>query len=333
MTSLKRYLLERYRDGYNEEEPFKMIQKGGSNKLPQLTAGQKKEIINDINSQPLSNDQITNLLPNAKIMRYSDLRKVNDLNDILTEPIDYVILLYETEPNLGHWITLLKYDQTYEYFDSYGNKINDPLKWNTKEKNIQLNQDENTLINLLNKSGYKVIYNKIKYQKDREDIQTCGRHALFRILNLILKNRTLDDYTKWMKFLKKGNNYSYDDIVSAFINPLSIDFVNNKPLTEIFEGSGKNKKKKGYQVTINNKKYIVLPSIRKHKKYDVYDDQENYIVSFGDNRYQHYKDVLGFWSQKNHLDKNRRHRYRIRHQKDNINDPNYAGFWSYYFLW
>lgn len=34
-----------------------------------------------------------------------------------------------------------------------------------------------------------------------------------------------------------------------------------------------------------------------------------------------------------HKDDLRRERYRMRHKNDNIHDPSYAGFWSYWVLW
>jgi hypothetical protein len=55
---------------------------------------------------------------NNKIMKYSDLEGIKDLNDIMTEPKDYRIILIETQRNTGHWTTILKYnDKYFEWFD------------------------------------------------------------------------------------------------------------------------------------------------------------------------------------------------------------------------
>ena len=80
------------------------------------------------------------------------------------------------------------------------------------------------------------------------------------------------------------------------------------------------------------KGYTIKVSTRKNKKYDVYKD-DKYITSFGDSRYQHYKDLIGYYKNLDHNDKKRRDNYRSRHKNDNINDPNYAGYWAYHFLW
>lgn len=69
-------------------------------------------------------------------------------------------------------------------------------------------------------------------------------------------------------------------------------------------------------------------------------------VSFGDQRYGHYKDQVpasmggGEWSSLDHLDKDRRRRYRARHSaikcKDGVRcvDVRFSPAWfSYHFLW
>lgn len=78
--------------------------------------------------------------------------------------------------------------------------------------------------------------------------------------------------------------------------------------------------------------YTIKPSTRKNKKYDVYKN-DKYITSFGDTRYQHYYDKIGYYEHLNHYDEKRRKNYRSRHRNDNITDPNYAGYWSYNYLW
>lgn len=78
--------------------------------------------------------------------------------------------------------------------------------------------------------------------------------------------------------------------------------------------------------------YTIVPSKKTNKKYDVY-KKGIYITSFGDVRYQQFKDKLGYYSHLDHFDENRRKAYRKRHANDYINDPMYAGYWSWKFLW
>jgi hypothetical protein len=77
---------------------------------------------------------------------------------------------------------------------------------------------------------------------------------------------------------------------------------------------------------LKNKKYnavLINKSTGKEKR-----------VSFGDKRYEQYKDStgLGVYSSKNHLDKDRRARYRERH-KGEENKKYSSGWFSWYYLW
>ena len=79
--------------------------------------------------------------------------------------------------------------------------------------------------------------------------------------------------------------------------------------------------------------YTIYPSNKQFKKYDVYDKSEKFVVSFGDKRYEQFKDKFGYYSSKNHYDAKRRESYRKRHANDKIKNPKYAGYWAYNYLW
>lgn len=79
-------------------------------------------------------------------------------------------------------------------------------------------------------------------------------------------------------------------------------------------------------------KYTIKPSQKQTKKYDVYIN-DKYLLSFGDRRYQQYYDKFGYYSHLNHNDVKRRKQYRSRHRNDYIDNPNYAGYWSWHYLW
>ena len=77
----------------------------------------------------LSDDDIGTILgADAKSIRYSELRHMDDLDDLLTKDMDYCIVLYEDRPNKGHWTALSKYTGIYEHFDSYGNRPDKSLE-------------------------------------------------------------------------------------------------------------------------------------------------------------------------------------------------------------
>lgn len=76
--------------------------------------------------------------------------------------------------------------------------------------------------------------------------------------------------------------------------------------------------------------FIFTESKRKNKKYDVYDKDFNYIVSFGDKRYQQYYDVITHYKHLNHYSKERRRLYYLRHGDAK---PLSAKWFSHYYLW
>ncbi len=80
--------------------------------------------------------------------------------------------------------------------------------------------------------------------------------------------------------------------------------------------------------------YQIVVSTRKNKKYDVYKGGK-YVVSFGDKRYQHYKDstMLKHYSNLDHLDKVRLKNFRTRFGGMDRTDKTKALYWSWHYLW
>ena len=67
----------------------------------------------------------------------------------------------------------------------------------------------------------------------------------------------------------------------------------------------------------------IKPSSRKHKKLDVFDQNERYLVSIGDLRYSDYLQ---------HGDEERRRRYKMRHEKKR-HKKGTAGYFADKILW
>jgi hypothetical protein len=84
-----------------------------------------------------------------------------------------------------------------------------------------------------------------------------------------------------------------------------------------------------------------IKSSVKNKKYRIISPQGK-IIDFGDIRYEHYKDQtnLKLYSNLDHLDHERRIKYRARASKIKnkynqltYNNPEYANYYSYNYLW
>jgi hypothetical protein len=171
----------------------------------------------EVKEDALGDNIIRKYLPNARIIKYSELKNFNNIEDLLPNEQSYCILLYESQPNSGHWTAIMRIDDNIEYFDSYGNKPDLPLTW-SKNINASLGQSIPYLSQLLNKTNRNVFYNDFQYQKENRDIATCGRHCIFRILCLTKNYYNLKQYCNFIKGLKYKSNESYDDIVSYMIN-------------------------------------------------------------------------------------------------------------------
>lgn len=71
----------------------------------------------------------------------------------------------------------------------------------------------------------------------------------------------------------------------------------------------------------------------KDKKYAVR-TPEGKLIHFGARNYSQFKDqALGLYKSLDHNDKARRDRYRQRHKTDNYKDPEYPGYYSWFYLW
>jgi hypothetical protein len=78
---------------------------------------------------------------------------------------------------------------------------------------------------------------------------------------------------------------------------------------------------------------FVAPSNVLNKKYDVYDVKtDKKIASFGDRRYEHYHDKIGYYSHLDHNNTARRKLYKMRHEKDRHVYQS-AGWYADRFLW
>ena len=86
--------------------------------------------MNQTKYRPMDDKDIRHYLPNARLLTYNDLSKIENITDLLPKHKTYFILLYPvvSETN-GHWVCLTRYRKTIEYFDSYGNKPDQPLTW------------------------------------------------------------------------------------------------------------------------------------------------------------------------------------------------------------
>jgi len=170
--------------------------------------------IKEIEASPISDALIKKYLPNTRIVMYNELPQYNNIEELLPTKRCFFVLLYMDSPNTGHWTCVLRQNNIIEMFDSYGKYPDDDLKWVSKDIKHDLGINDKYLSKLFNKTKLKVIYNTEPYQAGGSKIATCGRHVVFRLMNI---DKPLKKYHNFIKNEMKKNKCDYDCIVSKVI--------------------------------------------------------------------------------------------------------------------
>jgi hypothetical protein len=164
----------------------------------------------------LSDSDVLKLINNkANLEVYPNLNRYKTIDELLGN-YGACIILYEAEPNYGHWCCIFKVNNdTLEYFNPYGGyndgSPDDTLKNIPYDFRIKSNQYYPYLSVLMYNSPYKLSYNEIKFQKHDNNIKTCGRWCALRIL---FRDYNLYDFENIIKYLSNTFKISSDDIVT-----------------------------------------------------------------------------------------------------------------------
>ena len=131
----------------------------------------------------LSDADIRKLLgDDIRIWTYPQLQYLPNADSLFDAKGRCILLFLTNSPTSGHWCCLLKKKEGIEFFDSYGEPPEAQLDEVPRDRLAQLDEDRPFLTRLLRASGRPVFYNTYPFQKERNDINTCGRHAVVRCL-------------------------------------------------------------------------------------------------------------------------------------------------------
>lgn len=145
----------------------------------------------------------------VRIIKYPELSKFKNIMTALG-PHKALIILYEIEKNYGHWVSLFQNSKgNIEFFDPYGLKPDDELKFISKNFRKINNEKYPHLTALLLNSDKPIEYNETRLQQYKEDVNTCGRWCGLRIL---FRNMLLKDF---IKLFKKNKKYSPDFLATS----------------------------------------------------------------------------------------------------------------------
>ncbi len=159
------------------------------------------------NDTMLSSDDVLKLAgAHTLLITYDEFSNIEDINDMFKNKVSALIILYRKTKTVGHWVGLIKHNKhLIEYYDSYGNEIDTPLKWFKDNKN-ELGQESprlsELLLRYLNKdTRNRIMYNEYKYQglKDKTS-STCGRYVGLRLRH---RKTPLCKYQEYFNSIKK----------------------------------------------------------------------------------------------------------------------------------
>lgn len=148
----------------------------------------------------LSGYDLNVIQPNIRLTMSYDLHKMNFADELVNRQGLGVILWNDTK-NLGHYLGVIRYkhNRTFEIYDPYAfkfNQINQKLK-------ARMGVPPRHLTDLIRRSGYKVVFNRKRLQKDDEN--SCGRYVLLRLALYHLNNKQYNDYLKKIKIKYRLN--------------------------------------------------------------------------------------------------------------------------------
>ena len=169
----------------------------------------------------VTSTDLQSIFKNCKIVKYADLDNYLDIYQLLPNIMDFCFILTESENNSGHWTLLIRDDDFFEYFDSYGTSPKNILDYIPNYMNRKLGNNYKEDIGKMIKSikpTDKFIYNKTKFQKEQEGINTCGRWIIGRLSLFLSDDLNLQEFTKLMKTKAKNLKLSNDEFITYLVN-------------------------------------------------------------------------------------------------------------------
>ena len=158
---------------------------------------------------------IRSIVGNVKIVKFDQLIGYNTVEELLPKQKDCVVIFWEIESaNIGHWTALCRLNQTYVFFDAYGNSVEEDFSFIPKSLRRLLDIKYDYLKELL--KGKHVISNHVDFQQLKDGVSTCGRFVSM-FLYVFKKGYSLNDFQRIMKEnLKKYRYDNYDQMSVAF---------------------------------------------------------------------------------------------------------------------
>lgn len=151
------------------------------------------------------------------IFTYPYLKEVDHIDQVFDKKGRSMMLFLTENTNTGHWCCMMKKGKRIDYYDPYGGKPDEDMKWLSNNKKEELGEEDKLLTKLLKESGYQVWYNNVPYQSESADVATCGRWSAMRLYYKKLNDKQFYD------LIQKGckdNDMSPDEYICFISNKI-----------------------------------------------------------------------------------------------------------------
>jgi hypothetical protein len=168
----------------------------------------------------ITNFDLESIFPYSKIVKYADLDFYESIYDLLPHQMDFCFILTEAKYNVGHWTVLIRNDNKFEYFDSYGDSPKSILDFIPKYMNTQLgnnwSQDLGKIIGSI-KINDEFLYNKFPLQQEIENVNTCGRWVILRVATLLKESLDNNQFVSYIKAQQQKMKRPLDEVVCMLV--------------------------------------------------------------------------------------------------------------------
>lgn len=159
-------------------------------------------------------EDIKRMIPGVKIVKFPELVNYSNMSQVLPKKNDCAILFIIDDQtptsSIGHWTSIMRNGDKYEFFDSYGLSPSGDLEHIPMADRLKFGEVKDYLTSL---TGGKLKHNPVRYQSWNPKVATCGRFAITRLIAFINGIKDPKEFYKFMKDAKdKYGAKSFDEL-------------------------------------------------------------------------------------------------------------------------
>jgi len=167
-------------------------------------------------SYMVSSDDFHRIFGNGlKIIKFQQLRDYSDIRQLLPKQRDFCILFYQDDKqgdtNIGHWCSIYRDGDEYQFYDPYGLSQTKELGYIEKDKRILYGEGFDYLTKLLDTTNHT--YNPYDFQSWDSGTNTCGRWSILKAYAFLNGIITPKEFYKLISKKKKDGKFkTFDDV-------------------------------------------------------------------------------------------------------------------------